>query len=330
MRTKRLIGLLISVMLIASLAWGCNSEKSGSNDSTKADTSVNDADRSNETDKSDNTNKADDATDKSAAGDKADVSNETNDKSGDSNVPDNSAAKDNQGSAGVNGSLTVETEVANGYTVENGIYRITKGGLYTFTGEIENGQIYVDVEDEVEIALAGVTMSNDSDSCIYINNAEEATVSAKSGTVNVLTDNRARKVSEDDKDKTGSGCIYSKDDLKISGKGELDVIANYNNGIACKNDIKIKNLTLKVSAPGNAIKGNDSITIESGDLTVISTEGDGLKTKNTDISSKGKQRGWIKIKGGIVTIYAADDCIKAAFDFKIEDEATVTEKRYKE
>lgn len=328
MRTRRVLGLLISMVLVASLAWGCSSDKG----ETKVDSKVSDQAKDNADNNKADVNKTDDAVQdkndaKADAGKTDDVKTDapkTDDKKDDSKSGDTAVANSN-----VKGSLTVESDIKDGCVYENGVYKITKGGIYTFKGEIENGQIYVEVSDdeEVEIALAGVTMSNDSDSCIYIENAGDATISAKKDTLNTLTDNRARKVS--DEDKTGSGCIYSKDDLKISGKGELDVIANYNNGIACKNDIKIKNLTLKVSAPGNAIKGNDSITIESGEITVVSTEGDGLKTKNTDISPKGKQRGWIKIKGGIVNIYAADDCIKAAFDFKIDAEATVTEKRYK-
>lgn len=344
MRTKKVLSLLLTMVLVASLAWGCSSDKGGSTDNgqtsgqTQNDTT---GTNNNDSDKAvDNGNTAGDAevNNSDVKGGDTDVNNASNvdNSSADNNDDKSSDSTDNNGGnnaatkSDVKGSLSVTTDIKNGCVEENGVYKITKGGIYTFTGEITNGQIYVEASDadEVEIELAGVTMSNDGDSCIFIENAGETTVSAKKGTVNTLTDSRAKKTS--DEDTTGSGCIYSKDDLKISGKGELDVIANYNNGIACKNDIKIKNLTLKVSAPNNAIKGNDSITIESGALTVVSTEGDGLKTKNTDISSKGKQRGWIKIQGGTVDIYAADDCIKAAFDFKIESEATVTEKRYTE
>lgn len=317
MKIRKILGPVVAMMLVVALV-GCSSAK---NVDKKADGSA-----------AETVNKQDDtATEETKKSEE--VKNDTKEADKKAEEPKKDDKADETAKTGTDdkqankGALIVTTEVEDGYIVSGSTYSIMKGGVYTFSGEIENGQIYVDVIDEVEIELAGVTMSNNSDSCIYIENAEKATVSAKKGTVNTLRDTRGRKVSDDDV--TGSGCIYSKDDLKISGKGELIIEASYNNGIACKNDIKIKNLTLKVSAPGNAIKGNDSITIESGTLTVVSSEGDGLKTKNTDISSKGKQRGWIKIEGGVVEIYAADDCIKAAYDFSIADEATVTEKRYK-
>lgn len=330
MKVKRLFGLLISIVLVVALAGGCSSSKDAGTDTAQSKTE--DVVTS---DKSDAVNKAaatdntanDAAASKDNAGEEGTV--DSNEAAG--NTEDAADAADASASTtgATKGGLTVSTDVEGGYTVANGIYTITKGGTYSFQGELINGQIYVDVPDDekVEIELAGVTITNDSDSCIYIKNADEATISAKKNSTNLLRDTRAKKTS--DEDASGSGCIYSKDDLKLSGKGELVIEATYNNGIACKNDIKIKNIVLEVSAPNNAIKGNDSITIESGELTVVSTEGDGLKTKNTDISSKGKQRGWILIEGGTVNIFAADDCIKAAFDFKISEEAVVTEKRYK-
>lgn len=222
----------------------------------------------------------------------------------------------------INKTLTIETEVKDGYTFDNGVYSFTKGGIYRIIGDFDEGQLYVNAPDEeITLELNGVNLSSKKNSVIFVEKAEEVKIKAIDGTVNYLNDLRDKKVS--DNDDSGSACIYSKDDLKLQGKGSLYVSAGYNNGIHSKNDIKIKNLTLEVTAPGNAIKGNDSITIESGTISITSTEGDGLKTKDTDISSKGKQRGIIAIEGGTVTIKAASDCIKAAFDVQISPEANV-------
>ena len=53
--------------------------------------------------------------------------------------------------------------------------------------------------------------------------------------------------------------IFSKllADLDIKGKGTLYVTSTYNNGIASTKDLTIKNLTLEVNVPNNALKGND-------------------------------------------------------------------------
>ena len=223
--------------------------------------------------------------------------------------------------------LTVTTEVADGWSEKNGVYTITKAGEYTFSGSLSEGRIVVNAkEQEVSVILSGVTLSSKEDSVIYIENAEEATVVAQNGTVNTLNDNRARKVGN--QELAGNACIYSKDDLNVQGKGTLTINASYNKGIHSKNDLKIKNLTLEVNAVGTAIQGNDSVTIKSGTITLVSSENDGITTKDTDVSSKGKQRGIVTIESGTISITAKDECINAAYDVQIAAEAQVTQKKY--
>ncbi len=223
--------------------------------------------------------------------------------------------------------LTVTTEVTDGWSEKNGVYTISKAGEYTFSGSLSEGRIVVDAkEQEVSVILSGVILSSTEDSVIYIENAEEATVVAQNGTVNTLSDNRAQKIGNSEL--AGNACIYSKDDLNIQGKGTLIINASYNKGIHSKNDLKIKNLTLEVTAVGTAIQGNDSVTIKSGNITLVSTGNDGIKTKDTDVSSKGKQRGIVTIEEGTVSITAKDECINAAYDIQISSSATVTQNKY--
>ena len=223
--------------------------------------------------------------------------------------------------------LTVTTEVTDGWYEKNGVYTVTKAGEYTFSGTLSEGRIVVDAKGlEVSVILSGVTLSSKEDSVIYVENAEEATIVAQNGTVNTLNDNRPAKIGNSEL--AGNACIYSKDDLSIQGKGTLIINASYNKGIHSKNDLKIKNLTLEVNAVGTAIQGNDSVTIKSGDITLVSSGNDGIKTKDTDVSPKGKQRGVVTIEGGKVSITAKDECINAAYDIQIAAEAEVTQKKY--
>ncbi|MBQ7653502.1 MAG: carbohydrate-binding domain-containing protein, partial [Clostridia bacterium] len=76
---------------------------------------------------------------------------------------------------------------------------------------------------------------------------------------------------------------------------------------------------------GVALKVNDSVTVESGNSIIISTQSDAIKTSNSDISSKSNQRGTVSIIGGHVDIYAAGDGISAAYNAEISqaEEATV-------
>ncbi|MCR4661754.1 MAG: carbohydrate-binding domain-containing protein [Clostridia bacterium] len=216
--------------------------------------------------------------------------------------------------------FSIVTEVEDGYTVEGNIYTITVAGEYTLSGSL-NGQILVDCEDEVVLNLSNTTISYSLDSPIKSIGDGKLTISAKNDTENVIKDTRSVKTVDDNS--VGEGAIYAVSDLDIQGKGVLVVEAGYNNGIHTKGDLKIKNLSLKVTAIDNALKGNDSITIQSGNIVLISTCGDGMKTSNTDLSSKGKQRGNIDILDGNISIYAAGDGIQAAYNFNLsEDEET--------
>ena len=161
------------------------------------------------------------------------------------------------------------------YDEENGRYTISAAGTYDCSGDIADGQIYVDAGDEaaVIVNLNGVKIACSTDSAIYIESADEVDISAKKGTENYVYDVRTSAIADDD-ETSGTAAIYAKADLRIKGKGELVVKSAINNGIHTKNDLDIKNLTLTVKAVNNAIKGNDSVTFDSATVVAISTAGE--------------------------------------------------------
>jgi hypothetical protein len=203
-------------------------------------------------------------------------------------------------------------------TKDGNTYTILTSGTYTLSGTLDNGQIIVNAgdEDEVEIELNGASVSCSFDSPVYVMNADKIKIKATEGTVNNITDERSYIAQ--DSDTEGSAAIYALCDLNLSGAGVLNVTAkSYNNGVQTKDDLKIKDVTLSVTAPNNAIKGNDSVTVESGEITAVSTGGDAIKTDNSDISSKGNQKGTVTVSGGTLTLTASDDGIDAAYDVVI-------------
>ena len=215
-------------------------------------------------------------------------------------------------------------------TVNGSTYTITAAGEYTVTGSLEDGQILVDAgdEDEVVIILNNASISSSVSAPIQVENAGEVTVKSEEGSYNVINDTRTlTAAASDDEDEEDSddpnAAIWSDCDLKITGKGTLIVTSTYDNGIKSEDDLKIKNVTLKVTAPGVALKGNDTLTVESGSIIAISTGADGVKTSNSDVSDKGNQRGVITISGGQLDIYAAGDGVSAAYSVIIcEGEGT--------
>lgn len=218
----------------------------------------------------------------------------------------------------ITGDFTVTSDTSDGVTQSGSVYTITKAGEYTVTGLLSEGQLIVDAgdEDEVTIVLNGTSITCSSGSPIYVKNASEVKIKSEENSFNEVIDNRT-EATEDSSDDAGNAAIYATCDLKLVGKGALVVTGNYNNGIQSKDDLSIKNVIVKVTAVNNAVKGNDAVDIESGNIIAISTKGDGIKTSNSSISNKGNQKGIVTITGGNIDVYAACDGIDAAYGVDI-------------
>lgn len=226
------------------------------------------------------------------------------------------ASDDSIEAAEATGEFSISTEDGE-YTRDGSTYTITKAGAYVLTGAL-TGQILVkaDEEDEVILELVGTTITNSADSPIKILSAAKTEISAKKDTDNVVNDTRSVKTADDDSQ--GAGAITADCDLKLKGTGALVVNASYNNGVHTTHDLTIQKLSLKVTAVNNALKGNDSITVMSGTVVAISTNGDGLKTESTDANKYGETRGDVTVYGGSLAVCAAGDGIQAAHDFVLK------------
>ena len=224
----------------------------------------------------------------------------------------------------ITGDFTVTSDTSDGITQSGSVYTITKAGEYTVSGLLSEGQLIVDAgdEDEVTIVLNGTSITCSSGSPIYVKNASEVKIKSEENTFNEVIDKRA-EATDDSSDDAGNAAIYATCDLKLVGKGALVVTGNYNNGIQSKDDLSIKNVIVKVTAVNNAIKGNDAVDIESGDIIAISTKGDGIKTSNSSLSNKGNQKGIVTITGGNIDVYAACDGIDAAYGVDISGDGNL-------
>ena len=213
-------------------------------------------------------------------------------------------------------------------TSDNQIYFITNNTLnnatydsskdeYTFDITSNYKQIYVNTPDKnIIVNLNGVTIENNENSPIYVQDCSNIELSAKKDTVNYIKDTRATYIT--DTSGQGKGAIYvDNGDLKLKGSGELNIIANYLNAIHVKDDVKIQKQSLNIEAVNHAIRGNDSVTILSGNIS-ISCGGDALHTENSDISSKGNQKGNVTVSGGNITINSWGDAIQASYNAIIE------------
>ncbi|MBQ8213649.1 MAG: carbohydrate-binding domain-containing protein [Clostridia bacterium] len=201
---------------------------------------------------------------------------------------------------------------------------ITADTVCTVSGKLR-GSIVIDIGDDYrfDLELHGLSLVGEGTAPITVMGGDKVTVTAKKGYENYIYDTRDAIGEESTTQKAGA--IHSEVDLEIAGKGALTVVSEKNNGIHSKKDLKVKNLTLLVACADNALKGNDSVELTSCATTLIATDGDGIKTSNSDISSKGNQRGTVLIVGGSHKIYAACDGIDAAYNVEIDDSSTSLE-----
>ncbi len=202
-----------------------------------------------------------------------------------------------------------------GYTISGSTVTISEEGTYVISGTLDDGQIIVSADStaKVHLILNGVTINCSNSAAIYITQADKTTITLAEGTTNTLTDGSTYTYADTENEEPNA-CLFSKDDLTINGEGTLTVNGNFNNGIGCKDDLKIVSGTITVDAVNNGIKGNDSITVTGGTITVTS-DGDGIKSDNTEDSDKG----YIHITGGDITIISAGDGIQASNTIYIED-----------
>lgn len=227
----------------------------------------------------------------------------------------------------ITGEFSITSTDGSTITQNDSVYTITQAGEYTVTGLLSEGQIVVNADDnaEITIVLNGTSITCSNGSPIYIKNADNVKIKSEENTYNCIVDARAEADdnSDNSSSENGNAAIYAACDLKLVGKGALSVTGNYNNGIQSKDDISIKNVTIKVNAINNAIKGNDEVAIESGEIIAISRKGDGIKTSNSSLSTKEKQKGNVIISGGNIDIYAACDGIDAAYGVDVSSDGNL-------
>ncbi len=181
---------------------------------------------------------------------------------------------------------------------------LSTAGVYVITGSASDASIIVDAgdDDKVQIVLNNVTVNNASIPAIYVKNADKVFVTTVSGTQNTLSVSGSFTA---DGDTNTDAVIFSKDDLVLNGLGTLTV-SSTDNGISCKDDLKITGGTITITAAADAIEANDSIAVADGTIN-ITTDKDGLHAENDEDNTVG----YIYICGGSFNITAGSDGIQA-------------------
>jgi hypothetical protein len=210
---------------------------------------------------------------------------------------DQFSARDLEQTADLSGAETITLESGRDVT-------ITQAGVYVLRGTAENTTVTVEAgdEDKVQLVLDGVSIVNADFPCIYVKNADKVFLTTTE-TENVLTVTGTFRADGD----TGTDAVvYAKDDLTLNGTGTLTV-SSTDNGISCKDDLKITGGTLNITCAADALEAQDSIRIAEGSITIV-TEKDGLHAEDSDDDTTG----YVYISGGTLSVKAGDDAIHSA------------------
>lgn len=206
---------------------------------------------------------------------------------------------------------TADLSEATTYTVSDGeTINITSDGVYVITGTASNASIIVEAgdEDKVQLVLDGVTMTNDSTPCIYVKSADKifVTTTDSENTLSVTGTFTA------DGDTNTDAVIFSKDDLVLNGVGVLNIQSS-DNGVTCKDDLKITGGTINIVCQSDGLEANDSIRIADGEIS-ISTNKDGIHAENDDDDTVG----YFYMCGGTLKVKAGDDAVHATTIIQID------------
>jgi uncharacterized membrane protein len=184
-----------------------------------------------------------------------------------------------------------------GATASDGLLTITTEGTYVITGNLTDGQIVVAAADtdKVQIVLNGVTINCVDNAPIYIKSAKKVFITLNENTVNTLTDSGTYVQTDEN---NIDGVIFSKEDLTINGEGSLNITTSDNHGIVSKDDLIITGGIYNITSADDAVSGKNSVKIKDGMITLDSSAGKGITSKNADDNTKG----YVYICGGTITI----------------------------
>jgi hypothetical protein len=210
---------------------------------------------------------------------------------------------------------TTATVKGSGAEVKNSKVTITAAGTYVISGKLDNGQIIVDVQDKgtVRLVLNGAEINSADNAPIYAKKAEKTIISLEAGTQNSVVDGTKYTLADASTNEP-SAAIFSKNNLVINGTGKLTVKANYKDGITSKDDLKVLEGNLQITAADDGLVGRDLLAVKQGTITVTSG-GDAMKSSNDTDTTKGI----VAIENGTFNLKAEKDGIQAETSVLIAD-----------
>ena len=211
-----------------------------------------------------------------------------------------------------------------GASVNGSTVTVGSVGEYRLTGTLTDGQIVVDTGEnavDVTLVLDGADISNSAGPALWVKQAKNVHVVLAANSQNRLSSGVEADLASYDEGRSGAA-VFSEDDLVFEGEGALAVYGYLNNGVTCKDDLKIKGGALTVLSANNGVRASESIAVSGGALSVTAGN-DGIKT-----SSDAKQgKGYIEISDGSIRVASGGDAIAAVTELRVTGGTIQTESR---
>lgn len=197
----------------------------------------------------------------------------------------------------------VDIEGMGAELLEGNIISITEGGQYIFTGTLEDGMIYIETKETVELTLNGVSVTHSNGPAILGQDCEALYINAVEGTENIFSDSSEYPV-DDEGNVIAKGTIFSNDDLYFTGEGTLVIEGNYQHAIKSDDSICLESGIFILTAVKDGINANEALLINGGSIDIKSAE-------------EGLEGDTLEVNGGNIIISATDDGINAGTDLQI-------------
>ena len=197
--------------------------------------------------------------------------------------------------------VTAAGETDTGYEIDGTALTITSSGTYTVSGSCADGSIKVKKGTTgVTLVLDGLTLTSENTAAITCGKSSEVTILVSNGTENSLSDTEQNNDDNYPENENAENAVIKCKDgslVTLCGDGELTITANGKNGIKSgattdedgEASLTIRDLTLNIDAPVNdAINAEQLLNVESGMLTIdaCSSAGDGFDS-NGDLTITG-------------------------------------------
>lgn len=190
--------------------------------------------------------------------------------------------------------------------IKDSVVTITDEGTYIISGELTDGMIVIDADDndKPQIVLNNATVTSSDSAALYVKNADKVFITLGDSTTNSLAN--GGEFDEIDSNNI-DGAIFAKDDITFNGNGSLTVTSPAAHGIVCKDDVKFTSGTYEISCAYHGIDANDSVRIANAEIKITAGK-DGIHVDNSD----DEDEGFLYYMSGKATITAEGDGISVS------------------